>query len=153
MNDPLQAFSTDPLDKCMYITERIRHARLDELMLSVAGLSSGQPPVLFELCRNDGCTQRKLSQQMFIRPSSLTPILQRMEQTGLVRREADARDQRITRVFLTDAGRKKLCDCTHVFERMEQEAFDGFSPEETMLFRRLLHQICVNITRRKLSAE
>lgn len=57
------------------------------------------------LLRSDGMTQRDLAQTMHISAPTLSRMLRRMEKAGFVERRADEADQRLTRVYLSDAGR------------------------------------------------
>lgn len=75
------------------------HVRMEGI-----GLSRGQGLVLFHLGREEGLSQGELARQTFVRPATLTEVLQRMEAAGLVERRADPADARVSRVFLTEAG-------------------------------------------------
>src|SRR5215475_6094376 len=47
-----------------------------------------------------------LGRRLFIRPPSVTGIVDRLERMGLVSREVESDDQRAKRVALTDRGRR-----------------------------------------------
>ena len=54
--------------------------------LADTGLTIGQPKVLDYLKDHDGSNQRQLAYGCRIEPSSLTALLNRMEDTGLIER-------------------------------------------------------------------
>lgn len=61
--------------------------------------------VLFLLWRDDGCAVSTISDTLLLDGGTVTPLLKRMETKGLVRRQRDEDDERVVRIFLTDAGR------------------------------------------------
>ncbi len=75
------------------------HARIDALSLTPASFS-----VLEILHRNPGLTQTRLAQAVRLDRSSLVPLLDRLEQRALVRREASTTDRRQNHLFLAAAG-------------------------------------------------
>ena len=74
-------------------------------------------------------------------------MIRRMEKTGFVERRQDPDDQRVSRVYLTEAGRAVQADVREVWHTLEKEAFADFSQEERILLRRLLLQIRENLLR------
>lgn len=126
---------------------RIRvHQLLEEL-----GLYQGQPMVLRELWDQEGQTQSELAVKLKVTAATMTKTLQRMEKAGFLRREPDADDQRVSRVYLTDNGRKVQDAVEEVFHTIEAETFANLTPEEMMLMRRLLLQLRENL--RQVSGE
>lgn len=72
---------------------------LDEL-----GLTYPQYLVLNVLWRDDAQTVGGIAQRLALEPSTLTPLLKRMEAAGLVRRARDPDDERKVIVALTPEG-------------------------------------------------
>jgi DNA-binding MarR family transcriptional regulator len=68
-------------------------------------------------------------------------MIKRMEKAGFVRRQPDPKDQRVSRVYLTDAGRSIQNEVERVWRTLEDETFVGFSLEERVLLRRFFLQI------------
>ena len=111
------------------------------------GLFRGQPPVLFELGKEEGRTQSELAEKLELTPATLTNLLTRMEHAGLIERRTDASDSRCSRIYLTDAGRVKLSQAIQQTEKMDGIAFAGFSPEEHNTLNQFLERIHQNLTR------
>ncbi|MBN2146294.1 MAG: MarR family transcriptional regulator [Anaerolineales bacterium] len=134
------------LDSLLAQVSRLHHYRAREL-LEGFGLHRGQPPVLFTLWEQEGLTHSELASRLQITPATITRMIQRMEKAGFVQRKPDPDDQRISRVYLTDAGRAIRSQVQAVWERMEVENFGGFSDEERVILRHFLLQIRANLTR------
>jgi DNA-binding MarR family transcriptional regulator len=117
------------------------HALLEEI-----GLYRGQQFVLHALWAEEGITHSKLAERLHVRPATMTNMLKRMEKAGLVERRQDTADQRVSRVFLTDAGRNIREEVEAAWGELEVQAFAGFSPEECARFARLLRRIRENLT-------
>jgi DNA-binding MarR family transcriptional regulator len=61
--------------------------------------------VMLLLWEKDGRSVNELGQPLMLDSGTLTPLLKRMEKAGFVTRARDERDERVTRIFLTDNGR------------------------------------------------
>jgi DNA-binding MarR family transcriptional regulator len=70
-----------------------------------------------------------------------------MEKAGFVERRPDPEDQRVSRVYLTEAGRAVRADVQQVWRKLDEEAFAGLTPEERAQVRRLFVQIRENLMR------
>jgi MarR family transcriptional regulator, organic hydroperoxide resistance regulator len=114
-------------------------------LLEALGLYQGQPPLLFELWREEGLTQTDIAARLKITPATVTKMLQRMEKAGFVHRQPDPDDQRVSRVYLTEAGRSIKAEVECVWKTLESETFSGLSQDEQLLLRRLLIQLRQNL--------
>ena len=83
-------------------------------ILAALGLTYPQYLVMLVLWREDGLTVRALGQQLHLNSGTLTPMLKRMEQAGLVRRGRDKKDERLVRTELTTAGRALQAQAVHI---------------------------------------
>jgi len=74
------------------------------LVLSMLGEDQGQ---------DGGATVGAIAQRLSLESSTITPLVKRLEQAGLVVRRRGTVDERQVQVSLTDAGRALLnqCDC------------------------------------------
>lgn len=124
----------------------LHHTRARQLFEAI-GLYRGQPPVLLALWAREGLTQTELAERLKIAPATVTKMLQRMEKTGFIRREPDAEDQRVSRVYLTKSGHAIQSDVEAIWKTMEAESFANFTSEERVLLRRFLLQIRENLLR------
>lgn len=60
--------------------------------------------VLLNINSEEGSAATKIAPLMGLEARSLTRILKSMEEEGLIRRQADAKDRRSVRIFLTQRG-------------------------------------------------
>jgi DNA-binding MarR family transcriptional regulator len=115
--------------------------------LEALGLYRGQPSVLQALWEQEGLMHTELARRVQVQPATITKMLQRMEKTGFVERRPDPDDQRVSRVYLTEAGRAVRADVHQVWRRLEEEAFAGFTYDEQVLLRRFFLHIRENLNR------
>lgn len=124
---------------------RLHYSRSHSL-LENTGVYHGQPPVLIALYKKNGQSQKELSDKIGIKPATMTVMIKRMEKTGLVERQQDEKDQRISRIFLTEKGMKVCNEVQIVTKQLEVECTKNFTNEELVLLRRLLMQVRENLT-------
>jgi DNA-binding MarR family transcriptional regulator len=125
---------------------RLHHARAHTL-LETLGLYHGQPPMLRALWKQEGLTHSELAASLHVQPATMTKMVQRMEKAGFVKRKSDPDDQRVSRVYLTDAGRAVEAEVKQVWRTLESETFEGFTMEERVLLRRFFLQVRENLIR------
>ena len=85
-------------------------------------LYRGDPRLLMYVYFYDGRKQAEIAKGLCVKPASLTVMLQRMEQAGLVNRKSDEQDQRVQRVYITELGRETSKKTVELF----QKAVKGF---------------------------
>lgn len=120
---------------------RIRmHALLGEI-----GLYCGQPFVLRVLWAEEGVTHSELAEMLHVQPATMTNTLKRMEKAGFVERRHDAADQRVSRVYLTDAGYNIQEAVKNVWDKFEEQAFASLDVSEAAAFRQSLIHVRDNL--------
>ena len=97
--------------------------------------------VLRLLARHDGMSQRDLAETLHLSRPRVTSILQGLEREGAVRREPDTEDQRITRVFLTEEGRRQEIEHREAFERYLQSTIGVLCEQDKKDLARILDQV------------
>ena len=112
--------------------------------LKGTGLTSGQPKVLDYLKDHDGASQKDIAHGCHIEPGTLTTLLNRMEEIGLVERRMLGGNRRSFYVFMTDLGKSKLKLVTDAFNELEEEAFSDISAEDRENFMDLFQKIYKN---------
>ena len=134
----------DTMDFLLANICHLHHARVHQL-LEALGLYRGQPMVLRALWEQEGLSQTELAEKLQITPATLTKMLQRMEKAGFIERRACTTDQRVSKVYLTQAGHEVQGKVEVVWGTMEEETFSNFTLEERLLLRRFLLQIRDNL--------
>jgi len=121
------------------------YAKRSFQQLADTGVHPGQIPMVKLLGEEGGLSQREISQRLHIRPPTVTVSLQRMENAGLIERSLDKKDQRVSRIYLTQKGKdlnKKMAD---IMKRNEESLFQGFTESEICLMKRFFRQIIRNL--------
>lgn len=123
---------------------KIRRA-LSDSMLNEIGLHVGQEMFFMSLLQEEGATQSEIAERLHIQRATMTNMLRRLEQTGLIERRGDAHDQRVLRVYLTPQGLQLRQQLQQVWHDIEDQTTQGMTPEERLLLRRLLLQVYQNL--------
>jgi MarR family transcriptional regulator, organic hydroperoxide resistance regulator len=110
------------------------------------GLTPFHWVVLCCLWEEDGLATCSIGEKLQQVGGTLTGVLDRMEERGLIRRERDPRDRRIWRIWLTDAGRELEDILPPIALELKEQAMQGFSVEERQLFSQLIDQAIANLS-------
>ena len=78
--------------------------KLYKPLLEALHLTYPQYLVMLVLWETDGLSVSALGERLFLDSGTLTPLLKRMETTGLLRRQRSAEDERRVEVFLQPHG-------------------------------------------------
>ena len=76
--------------------------------LADCGLYAGQDGVILLLNEEDGQTAGAIAQKLQVKPPTMTRTIGRMEAQGFLERRDDAGDGRLTKVWITPAGRETV---------------------------------------------
>ena len=109
------------------------------------GLHPGQVAVMKALDRKEGMSQRELADILHIKPPTVAVSIKRMEKNGFIERKPDEKDQRITRIYLTQYGKKINQEIVELLQKNEEELFLGFEEGEKYLFKRFFKQMIENL--------
>ena len=123
--------------------------KLAQTMYAEYDLNKSQSMILFQLHRDGRISQNELAQKLNVSAPSITSMIQKMEKSGYIVRNVDEKDQRMMRLDLTEKGQACIEHVKAITEKMDEIAFTGISPEENMLLRRILFQICENVEKER----
>lgn len=140
-------FYKDSLYFTFLNASRLHYLRT-HILLSEVGVYHGQPPLLFTLEKHDGLSQREIADVLNIAPSTITVMLKRMERSGIISKKQDPKDQRISRVYLTEQGKNVCKETKKVTKALSEECFDGFTPEEKEDLKKLLTKMGNNLKKK-----
>jgi DNA-binding MarR family transcriptional regulator len=108
-------------------------------------LYPGQPQLLIHIKDNEGITQKALSEKHFVKPATITGMLNKLEANHYVYRVSDDEDKRIMRVYLTIEGRHLAEAGEKFMEGMTNQLFEGLSAEELKTLLHLIQKIRNNM--------
>ncbi|MET9336425.1 MarR family transcriptional regulator [Nonomuraea sp. NPDC003804] len=110
--------------------------------LEPLGLSPGQARALRELIEADRPLRMvQLAEALRIVPRSLTPVVDALEEAGLVRREIDPVNRRSTLVLITPRGGEVYERARQARREVARDLFGGLSPEQRERLRELLREV------------
>jgi DNA-binding MarR family transcriptional regulator len=108
------------------------------------GLTPFHWVVLCCLWQEDGLATSSIGERLQQVGGTLTGVLDRMEERGLVRRERDMRDRRIWRIWLTQAGKELEQVLPPIALEIREQAMAGIAEADRELLSRLIDQAIAN---------
>jgi MarR family transcriptional regulator for hemolysin len=91
------------------------------------GSSRAQWAVLMRIDRNEGLKQSELADMLDLQPITLTRLLDRLADNGLIERRADPNDRRANRLYLKPAAKPLLGRLADLGANMMETVLDGIS--------------------------
>src|SRR5579871_7074057 len=92
------------------------------------GITRAQWAVMARLDRSEGLKQAELAEMLDLQPITLTRLLDRLCDSGLIQRRSDPEDRRAKRLFLTAAARPLLEHLDRLGEELMATALAGIDP-------------------------
>lgn len=122
--------------------------RIFEKLLSGAGVDAfngAQGRILYVLWQKDDIPIVELSKKTGLAKTTLTSMLDRMEDAGLILRVFDKSDRRQIRITLTEQAHSLSGEYDKVSQDMNKIYYAGFSDDEIIAFENTLRRILKNL--------
>lgn len=132
-----------------YIAQiRLIGGRVFEKLLAASGTDAFNGPqgkILDAVWQQDGISAHEIGRRTGLANSTLTSMLDRMENAGLVERRRSTEDRRVIRVY--PGPKAQFCreQYAAVSEKMTDIYFTGFSDEEITAFENYLLRVLENV--------
>lgn len=110
-------------------------------LLSELGLHPGQEIILMHLWQKDGQSQKQLAELLHVQAPTVTKMLQRLEQTGILERRQSSSDNRVMHVWLTEKGKNLEPKVVAIWAELEQRNVKYLDSEEKIEFQKTLQKI------------
>ena len=110
-------------------------------------ISPGQGRIIFALWRDDGISINDLAKRTSLGKSTLTDMLDRLEETGYLRRVPSKTDRRKIMIELTDKIDGLQDTYTEVSKEMTDLYYAGFADDEIDIFEQSLKRVLENLTK------
>jgi len=104
-------------------------------LLEPLGLTYPQYLVLLVLWERDALPVKQIGERLALDSGTLTPLLKRLEQQGLVERRRGEDDERVVRIHLTTAGRTLRAKARKIPFDLACQA--GYAPDNERSMREL----------------
>src|SRR3954454_4875304 len=95
------------------------------------GLTRAQWAVLAKLERTEGLKQTEIADLMEMQPITLTRLIDKLCDGGLIERRSDETDRRVNRLYLTEAARPLLAKLAILCSEISRTALAGLSNADT----------------------
>lgn len=102
---PAQAYQLDGQLCFALYSANLAMNKVYRKQLAALLLTYPQYLVMLVLWERDGLTVSELGEQLYLDSATLTPLLKRLQQSGLVSRTRSAKDERQVMIRLTEEGR------------------------------------------------
>lgn len=102
------------------------------------GVTRAQWKVLFKLTRTPELRQIELADMLEIEPITLTRIIDRLEEAGLVERARDPDDRRAWRLHVTAKAQPLIAKLQAIGAELVDDAFSGIDPKDIEITRQVL---------------
>ena len=133
-----------------FLISRIKQVsgRLFDRMLAEADVDAfngAQGRILYILWQGDGLTISQISAQTSLANTTLTSMLDRMEQSGLIVRSPSPSDRRALLIHLTDNAKSLQQDYDRISQQMNELYYLGFTEAEILQFEGYLSRVLNNL--------
>ena len=119
--------------------------RLAEIeMKKQLGLTPAQWKVILVLNIMDGLTQKEIAEKINIDGSTLVPVIDKMEQSGLVERRTDSKDRRNNRIYLTKKSESTVDSIITIVLQLRKIIYSGITDDQINTTRNVLKILIKN---------
>jgi DNA-binding MarR family transcriptional regulator len=125
-------------------TGRLIRKAFDERARTI-GITRPQWRVLARLNREPGIKQAPLADYLEVEPISLSRMIDRMQESGLVERRPDPQDRRAWCLFLTDSALPIVADMHGLANELHDDMLAGLTAQEQDVLRQSLHRVRTNL--------
>ena len=112
---------------------------------NITAFNGEQGRILHVLWENDGISNQELSKRSGLAMSSLTTMLERMEEKNLLTRKGCPKDKRKCLLFLTEHANSLKKKYDEISDKMTKLSFEGISEDERLTFEKTLENILYNL--------
>ena len=112
---------------------------------NITAFNGEQGRILHVRWENDGISNQELSKRSGLAMSSLTTMLERMEEKNLLTRKGCPKDKRKCLLFLTEHANSLKKEYDEISDKMTKLSFEGISEDERLTFEKTLENILHNL--------
>ncbi len=132
------------ISKIHHVAGRIFARKLEEY--GIHEINPAQGRIMFVLWQNDGIPISELARKTSLEKSTLTSMLDRLEESGFVKRVNSPQDRRKVLIKRTEKDKAWQKTYVRVSEEMTKLFYDGFAGSEIDEFEQYLRRILNNLT-------
>lgn len=119
------------LREILFQIELLKRRKVQRFLLDI-GLTpgQGQARILVYLSSHSSVTQKEIADRCMLDVTTMSRVLNKLEEMGLISRQRDPGCRRAYQIGLTEAGRQKAEEVNRGFERLKEMLCRELSEEE-----------------------
>ena len=128
--------------------QKISSRKFNELLKEkniIDEFNGSQGVILYSLWNNKELTIKEIGKITGLAKTSLTSMLDRMEEKGLIRRKDNSEDKRSIKIMLTDKAKELEKDYNDISNKMSNIFYKNFSDKEINEIENYLERIISNL--------
>lgn len=127
--------------------QKISSRKFNELLKekNIDEFNGSQGVILYSLWNNKELTIKEIGKITGLAKTSLTSMLDRMEEKGLIRRKDNSEDKRSIKIMLTDKAKELEKDYNDISNKMSNVFYKNFSDKEINEIENYLERIISNL--------
>ena len=127
--------------------QKISSRKFNELLKekNIDEFNGSQGVILYSLWNNKELTIKEIGKITGLAKTSLTSMLDRMEEKGLIRRKDNSEDKRSIKIMLTDKAKELEKDYNDISNKMSNIFYKNFSDKEINEIEKYLERIISNL--------
>ena len=127
--------------------QKISSRKFNELLKekNIDEFNGSQGVILYSLWNNKELTIKEIGKITGLAKTSLTSMLDRMEEKGLIRRKDNSEDKRSIKIMLTDKTKELEKDYNDISNKMSNIFYKNFSDKEIDEIEKYLERIISNL--------
>ncbi|MDC0609206.1 MarR family transcriptional regulator [Vibrio sp.] len=122
-----------------------RYIQAMEKYLKKVNLDVPRWRILATLKQEGLCSVSEIAQHSIAKLPTVTKIIQRMKDDGLVETQVSVEDGRVTLVLITEKGLSALSDIQYITEPLFKQSFKGITEAQIKRLNKLLEQLFANL--------
>ena len=137
-----------PEDSVGYLMRQILTSMAQgiDTQLADSDLTNAQWLPMLKLHLGHASTVAELARACNLDAGAMTRLLDRLEAKGLCKRTRSETDRRVVNIALTELGRTVAQGIPDVLCKVLNQHLTGFTPEEFLMLKSLLHRVLANTT-------
>ncbi|RKN43463.1 MarR family winged helix-turn-helix transcriptional regulator [Micromonospora endolithica] len=127
-----------PLGRLLVVAGHVTSQRWNRFLAEEHGLTQAGMVALLTLAQHGALPHRTVAERCFVRPATLTGIIDTLERDGLVQRQRDETDRRSVRLALTDDGHARAATLTALLRARDPLTPVDADPAKAAVIREFL---------------
>lgn len=125
----------------MALQQLKRNLELDSSISAASGVTRPQMFMMYAIDKRGRCNLTQLAEQMEVKPSAITVMIDRLEKAGFVKRTHDTVDRRSIFVEMTASGKVVLQQAIEERNTVLKRYLSRLKQEEVVIFTELLEKV------------